>query len=152
MDTVRSRAGPLAVLALVLVVTSGCVGPTLTAHGYRDRVVYTAGQLSSAIATTDLAGRLQLDHKAILALTNVVVSQAESDADDATTALFTRQPPTSDSLALYERVRQPFQDAVDALRAVRIAVRREDREALRAGLAGLAGPAQQVSEIQQAAG
>lgn len=139
-------------LVLTGATTSGCVGPTITGGGYRDKVADTARQLSSAIASADLAGRLELDNKAIFALTDVTVSQAESDADSATTALFSRQPPTPDALELYERVRQPFQDAVDALRAVRIAVRREDRDGLRAAIAGLARPAQDVSTIQQAIG
>ena len=154
MAPVRGRTGrsrfQLLTLALVCAAMSGCVGPTVTEDGYRNKVADTAQQLSSAITSADLAVRLHLDQKTIFALTDVTVSQAESDAESATTALFSRQPPTRDAVALYERVRQPFQDAVDALRAVRIAVRRDDREALRAGLAGLALPARDLDAIQQA--
>ncbi|MFC0531953.1 hypothetical protein [Phytohabitans kaempferiae] len=144
----RSTFRLLAVLALVWAAISGCTGPVVTEAGYREKVASTARQLSSAIASADLAVRLRLDGKAIFAFTDATVSQAESDAESATTALFSRQPPNREAIALYQRVRQPFQDAVDALRAVRIAVRREDRAGMRTGLAGLAGPAQQVAAIQ----
>jgi hypothetical protein len=85
------------------------------------------------------------------ALTDQTVSDAESDADSAATALASRQPPTDSALKLYQRASRPIQDAVDALRALRIAVRRGDSAAIRAALAGLDAPQHGMDDLRTAA-
>jgi hypothetical protein len=140
-----------AVGALVAAVLAGCVGPTVTDAGYRNKVAGTAKQISSAIASARLGVRLDLDGRSAFALTDQTVSDAEADADSAATALASRQPPTDAALRLYQRATGPIQDAVDALRALRIAVRRGERGAIERALSALDGPARDMDELAKAA-
>lgn len=130
---------------------TGCVGPTVTDAGYRNKVADTAKEISSAIASAELAVRLEEDGKAAFALTDQTVSDAESDADSAASALASRQPPTDAALHLYQQSKGPIQDGVDALRALRIAVRRNDTGAIDRALSGLDGPGHELDQLRQAA-
>jgi hypothetical protein len=142
----------LTVLAvLVALGSAACVGPTVTDAGYRNKVADTAKAVSSAIASARLGVQLDLAGRMAFALTDQTVSDAESDAESAASALASRQPPTDGALRLYRQANGPIQDAVDALRTLRIAVRRGEPGAIRSGLDGLDGPARRVDEVQKAA-
>jgi hypothetical protein len=137
--------------ALTVLLLTGCVGPTVTDAGYRNKVADTAREISSSIASARLAVRLDLDGRMAFALTDQTVSDAESDADSAATALASRQPPTDSALRLYQRASRPIQDAVDALRTLRLAVRRGDPTAMRAALSGLDAPGHGMDDLRTAA-
>jgi hypothetical protein len=130
---------------------SGCVGPTVTDDGYRNKVAGTARQISSALASAKLAVGLELDGKMALALTDQTVSDAESDADSAQASLESRQPPGDAVLTLHEQAKEPIQRAVDALQRLRIAVRRARRSAIGDAWRGLDQPAQAMDQLEQAA-
>ena len=148
---VGRRCCAVVVGVALTVLLAGCVGPTVTDAGYRNKVGDTARQISSSIAAARLAVQLDLDGRMAFALTDQTVSDAESDADSAATALASRQPPTDSALKLYQRASRPIQDAVDALRALRIAVRRGDSAAIRAALAGLDAPQHGMDDLRTAA-
>jgi hypothetical protein len=137
-------------LSATVLLVCGCVGPTVTDDGYRNKVVATARQISSALASAKLAVGLELDGKMALALTDQTVSDAESDADSAQAALESRQPPSDAALALHARANEPIQQAVDALQGLRIAVRRGQPSAIRDGWQGLDQPARAMDQLQQA--
>lgn len=91
MNGVTRRRGCLATTATALsLLLAGCVGPTVTDAGYRNKVATTAQQISSSIASARLAVQLDLDGRMAFALTDQTVSDAESDADSAATALASR--------------------------------------------------------------
>lgn len=146
-----ARRFPTVVAAALTVLLAGCVGPTVTDAGYRNKVGATAREISSTIASARLAVQLELDGRMAFALTDRTVSDAESDADSAATALASRQPPTDSALRLYQRASQPIQDAVNALRTLRVAVRRGDTTAIRTALAGLDAPQHRMDELRTAA-
>jgi len=145
------RCYPAIVAVALTVLLAGCVGPTVTDAGYRNKVGDTARQISSSIASARLAVQLDLDGRMAFALTDQTVSDAESDADSAATALASRQPPTDSALKLYQRASRPIQEAVDALRALRIAVRRGDTAPIRAALAGLDASQHGMDDLRTAA-
>lgn len=140
-----------AVLAGCLGLT-GCVGPTVTDASYSTMVAATAEQISSAIASARLAVQLDLNGKAAFQLTDQTVTDAESDADSAAAALLSRQPPDGAALGLYRQTIGPIQSAVDALRTLRIEVRRGDRGAMARALSALDGVARDIDRLRLAAG
>jgi hypothetical protein len=124
----------------------------LTDTGYRNKVADTAREISAAIASARMGTQLDLDGRMAFAWTDQTVSDAEADAESAASALASRQPPTDAALRLYQQASKPIQDAVDALRALRIAVRRGDKAAIRDALSGLDDPADELDNLLQAAG
>jgi hypothetical protein len=126
---------------------SACVGPTVTAAGYRNKVTDTARTVGAAVASATYAAQLELRGRLAFAVADTVVSGAEEDAGSAQQALDSRQPPNQEAIALGERARPPIQDAVDGLRELRIAVRRDDRAAIQQALAKLAGPARALEAL-----
>lgn len=143
--------GRIAITGAVLVGClglTGCVGPTVTDASYGTMVAATARQISSVIASARLAARLDLDGKAAFQLTDQTVSDAESDADSASGALLSRQPPTGTALSLYQEATGPIQRAADALRTLRIAVRRGDRPAMEQALSELDSAAGGIDQLR----
>jgi hypothetical protein len=134
-------------LPLLALLLAGCVGPTVTAEGYRNKVRDTARTVAGAVASATYAAELDLGGRLTLAVADTVVSDAEEDAGSAQTALDSRQPPDAQAIALGQRARQPIQDAVDGLRELRIAVRRGDRAAIRKALDELAGPSRELEAL-----
>lgn len=107
---------------LFAVVLAGCAAPTLSYSTYRYEVAQTASQVGSALSSARIAATLDLQGKMALSVTDTVVSNAESDADSAQETLETRQPPDDRSQRLYGRASTTIEDAVDAVRALRMAV------------------------------
>jgi hypothetical protein len=134
-------------LALLALLLAGCVGPTVTAEGYRNKVTDTARTVAAAVASGRYAAELDLRGRLALSVADTVVSDAEEDASSAQTALDSRQPPNAQAIALGERARGPIQDAVDGLRELRIAVRRGDRAAIERALSALERPARDLEAL-----
>lgn len=106
-------------LAAVLV---ACAAPTLSYSTYRYEVAETARQVSSALGSARIAAMLDLRGGMALSVTDTVVSDAESDADSAQETFETRQPPDNRSELLHQRASTAVSNAVDEVRALRIAV------------------------------
>lgn len=137
-------------MLLSAVAAGGCAGPTVTDGGYRAKTAGMLRDISSSLATAKLAVGLDLKGRTALALTDESVSQAESDASSSESSWETRQPPSDAMLALHDRISGPVQDAVSALRKLRIAVRRGDSGAIRTALHGLDKPAADIDRLSQA--
>jgi hypothetical protein len=142
---------PLAA-ALLATCATGCATPVVTEAGYRHKIVNTAKEISSAIASARLGVQLSLAGRMVFAWTDQTVSDAEVDADSAASVFASRQPPTNTALRLYHQAETPIQDGVDALRSLRIAVRRQDQSALRQALSNLDGPSRELADLQKALG
>ncbi len=140
----------LCALLVSAAAAGGCAGPTVTDGGYRAKTAGMLGDISSSLATAQLAVGLDLKGRMALALTDESVSQAESDASSSESSWETRQPPSDAMLALHDRISGPAQDAVSALRKLRIAVRRGDPDAIRTALDGLDEPAAVIDRLSRA--
>jgi hypothetical protein len=143
----RRSAPALLVPLLAGCLLAGCVGPTVTAKGYRDKVTETARTVVSAVVSATYAAQLDLRGRLTFAVADTVVSEAEQDARSARGALDSRQPPDEQAMQLGERARRPIEDAVDGLRQLRIAMRRGDRAGIQQALSGLAGPARELEAL-----
>lgn len=139
-------------LSLLLTVTlAGCAAPTLSYSTYRYEVAQTARQVNSAIASARVATMLDLQGKMTLSVTETVVSNAESDADSAQETLETRQPPDNRSIRLHERASTTISDAVDEVRALRIAVRAGNTGNMRSLLKSLHTQHGKLRQLQKVA-
>lgn len=131
----RARAGrqrlpgwaryALVALAATLI-TAGCETPSFSYADYRGKVHQTATAMISAVATGQLAAGQLLAGRSTGPFADAVVTDAEKDAGSIQTALDSRQPPDSRSIALKNQVDQAVQSAVTGLGDLRIAVRRGD--------------------------
>lgn len=127
----------LAALSAVPIV-AGCAAPSTGYGDYRGKVHETAVAMISAVATGQLAAGLLVAGKSTGAFADATVTDAEKDADSIQTALDSRQPPDSRSLALKNQADQAVQSAVTGLADLRIAVRRNDMKGIREAQAELA--------------
>ena len=127
----------LAALSAVPIV-AGCAAPSTGYGDYRGKVHETAVAMISAVATGQLAAGLLVAGKSTGAFADATVTDAEKDADSIQTALDSRQPPDSRSLALKNQADQAVQSAVSGLADLRIAVRRNDMKGIREAQAELA--------------
>jgi hypothetical protein len=142
------RALRVAVVAgAMLFVVAGCVAPAVTDGGYRAKTAGTLDVVSSSLATAKLTVDLELQGRTAFALTDELVSQAESDASSAQTSWLSRQPPSDAALALHDRVKPVVQDAVEALQQLRIAVRRGDDDDIRRSWQALDHPIDEVHRL-----
>ena len=142
----------MTVATVVALYAAGCATPVVTEAGYRHKVTSTAKEISSAIASAQLGVRLHLDGRMAFAWTDQTVSDAELDADSAASAFASRQPPNNTALHLYQQAEKPIQDGVDALRSMRIAVRRGGMDEVKQALSNLDGPSRELSDLQKAMG
>jgi hypothetical protein len=145
---VPARVGVGAAVALVAVL-AGCAGPAVTDDGYRNKAGDTVQTVQSAVASAQLAGGLELAGRSGFAVTDAVVSGAESDASSAQDALASRQPPDAGSRQLYSKIQKALRDGVDGLRDLRIAVRDGDRDGMRGALKELGTAAGELAQAEK---
>lgn len=119
-----------AVLALVVLVATGCAGPTTTDRALRKQAVLSSEAAASELGTLELAMRSQLAGRACWAFTDVTVTASEEAASTIEETFTSRQPPRS-SGPLYRRTGDLLGEAADLTTDVRIAVRRHDEPELR---------------------
>jgi hypothetical protein len=136
-----------AVLATTAVFATACAEPSGSFGDYRSKVHETATDVVSAVATAQLTADLFLHHRATQAFTDVVVTNAEKDANSDESTLDSRQPPDQRSDALKNKVDDILQQATSALTDLRVAVRRNDRGGIRSALEQLAKPLQQLQGL-----
>jgi hypothetical protein len=126
----RLIACTLAAFSATLIVT-GCAEPSDSYGDYRSKVHQTAVAMISAVATAQLAAGELVAGRSTGAFADAVVTDAEKDAGSIQTALDSRQPPDSASIALKNQADQAVQSAVTGLADLRIAVRRDDVNGIR---------------------
>lgn len=112
--------------ALVLLLVTGCVAPRPDATAYAERARRSASSVASSVATALLGVRAWEQGRAARPYLSVLVGDAEADASAVQATFDSSQPPSSSADQLKARYDTALGDAVDALAALRIAVRRGD--------------------------
>jgi hypothetical protein len=125
-------------ICLALCVATACVGPARTDRVYEGKAVDTAKAVLSAVETARLAASTA-PANATGQYLSVALREAEKEADAASGAFDSIQPPSDRSEKLHDDLAPVFRDAVDGLRGLRIAVRRSQLAVLRDLAARLAG-------------
>ena len=139
------------VVGLVLCgLVAGCASPAINRAGYRGKVRHSAAAMAGIVASAQLATELDLRGRALANVTDVLVSEAEQDAQSVLTALDSRQPPDDESSALKTVADEPLQRAANELTDLRIAVRRHDEDAERRGLADLSMTLVRLQDLKSA--
>lgn len=136
----------LAAFVATLIV-AGCAEPSDSYSDYQSKVQQTAIAMISAVATGQLASGQLVTGRSTGAFADAVVTDAEKDAGSIQTALDSRQPPDSRSIALKNQVDQAVQSAVTGLADLRIAVRRDDVNGIRNARAELAKAQKQLERF-----
>jgi hypothetical protein len=147
INTRMKRVIGLVVLCGVL---AACASPAINEAGYRGKVGHSAASMASIVASAQLAADLGLRGRTIATVTDTIVSQDEQEAQSVLTALDSRQPPDTASIALKKKADEPMQNAANELTDLRIAVRRSDADAERRALADLSKTLAQLKNLQAA--
>jgi hypothetical protein len=113
-----------------LFVAVACVGPARTDRVYEGKAVDTAKAVRSAVETARLAGAAAGSGKATGQYASVILGETEADADAASGAFDSIQPPSVRSEALHDRLAEVIRSAIDRLREMRIAARRAQLDRL----------------------
>jgi hypothetical protein len=129
------------------VIVAGCAEPSGSYSDYRDKVHQTAVAMISAVATAQLAAGLLVAGRSTGVFADAVVTDAEKDAGSIQTALDSRQPPDSRSIALRNQADQAVQSAVTGLADLRITVRRDDVNGIRNARGELAKALKQLERF-----
>ena len=145
----REAAGvSLTLILLLSFLLSSCAAPTTSSGSYRDKAQLSAQTMASIVSSADLAASLQLQGRSLSSVTNINVSDAESDADSVVSTFDSRQPPDAESTKLMQKVDTPLQAASSGLTQLRIAVRSRNATAMRRAIRSLSGPLKQLSRLQ----
>jgi hypothetical protein len=134
MSTARALAG--AVLAALL--ATACVGPSRTDDDYRAKASNTAEAVASSVGTARLAIRAADERKAFGPYLSRLLAEAEEDALAAQQSFDSVQPPSEQADHLHDDLDELITTALDALRELRITVRRGDYGHLGENAAALA--------------
>lgn len=138
-----------AVMLVCAAAAAGCAEPSGSLSDFRAKVVQSAKEAQSAVASSQLIGRAVLAGKATGGYADTVATDAENDVDSVVTALDTRQPPDQESTRLRDRFDKVLQDAVQAAEDLRIAIRHDDRAAIQQGLSEAATSIKQLQGYGQ---
>jgi hypothetical protein len=113
---------------------AGCAESSGSVGDFHAKVMQSAKQAQSAVASSQLIGQAVLDGKTTGAYADTVATDAENDVDSVQTALDTRQPADTASIKLRDQFDTVLQDAVTAAEDLRIAIRRGDRRSIHDGI------------------
>ena len=114
----------VAAAALVLSLTTACVGPSRSDGDFELKAASTAKAVASALATARLVADAAGDGKATGNLASVTIGEAEADASAAEATFASYQPPSARSDALRTDLDELLGQAIDGITALRISVRR----------------------------
>lgn len=112
-----------AALAALLLATA-CVGPSRTDADYRAKAANTAEAIASAVESARFGVDALKRGNVPAAYLSRLVAEAEEDALAAQQSFDVVQPPSDHADAIHDALDEIVADALDSLRAVRIAVRR----------------------------
>ena len=138
-----------AVTALLVLATSGCVGPSRTDHDFELKAANTAETVASALATARLAADGAGDGKLTANYVSVVLDEAESDASAAQSTFASYQPPSDAADNLRNNVDDLASNAVDGITAMRITARRGQLDQLPKLAAQLDPVATALEQVQE---
>ncbi|MFE9244985.1 hypothetical protein [Nocardiopsis sp. NPDC006938] len=133
---------------LVLVLVSGCTGPTPTESLYRDAAEQTVTALLSAVGTGIMLSEIHRRDMAFSPYTETTVEDAEDAARSVNDTFGTRQPPTPRARSLRSELAPLCDSAVNALSDLRIALREDDGAAVRTAERSLRSVAVDLTELQ----
>jgi hypothetical protein len=120
----RIRAGFATIVTGV--VLGGCASPAWSDASYRGKAHRSANEMSSAVASAQIATRLFLDGRLTSPAADTTVSDAERDAQGVLSAFETRQPPVHASRQVFQSVDPVLQQAAGSLTDLRMALRADD--------------------------
>ena len=142
----------LTAIAVVIVVATGCVGPSRTEDDFARKAANTAEAAESAVNTARLAVRTAARDRAFGPFLSVTLRNAEEDADAAQQSFDAVQPPSDAADQLRAALDQLLDDAAATLTDLRIAVRRGELDKLTTIASPLDGLAQHLADFQVAHG
>ncbi|MBW8486857.1 hypothetical protein [Actinomadura parmotrematis] len=143
------RAGTAVVAAAVLAASGGCASSSRSDGDWRRKTAETAEAAASAVRTAEIGVRAAKGGKATGPYLSVLFNDADKDLNEVQSGYLSRQPPSVGADNLRARVSDLLDEAVDALDALRIAVRRGQIGKLAEigkGLPALAGQLEAVQE------
>jgi hypothetical protein len=141
------RIRALLAMALIAVALSGCASPAWSGASYHGKAIRSAKDMSSAVATAQIAAKQYLDGRLTSQAADTIVSDAEQDAQGVLSAFGTRQPPDDASRKLFEAVDPVLQQAANDLTDLRIALRADDQEGISKALDELAAVSPKVQRL-----
>ena len=112
------------VAGVALLALTACVGPSRSDADYKAKAANTAEAIASSVNTVRLGIDALRADRVQAAYLSRLVAEAEEDALAAQQAFDAVQPPSGTADDVHQRLQEIEQDALDALRAVRVAVRR----------------------------
>jgi hypothetical protein len=159
----ESRRGPhtagvvISIVVVVLLLTLLAarmvphpVGPARTYGKYHGKAVSTAQSALSDVQTAALVARANRDGNTFGPYTSVVISDAEESTSGVQGTFDSIQPPDTRADALQQRLDGLLSDALEHVRAARVAVRRGDRTALTDLVAALETDAHALEDFTEA--
>jgi hypothetical protein len=126
----NERALHRALVIVLLCSTVACAGPSTTRSDYRDKAAQTAQSMRSLLATASLAIEGARAGRQTSPFTNVILTEAETDARAVQASFATRQPPVTGQDDLRADLDRLLTQATAALGDARIAARRSDTGAM----------------------
>jgi ABC-type amino acid transport substrate-binding protein len=119
------------VAGVALLALTACVGPSRSDADYKAKAANTAEAIASSVNTVRVGIDALRANRVQAAYLSRLVAEAEEDALSAQQAFDSVQPPSGTADDVHDRLQTIEQDALDALHAVRVAVRRgHDAEAI----------------------
>jgi hypothetical protein len=110
-----------------LVLAAGCtrvMGPARTAADYEAKAASTADAVLSAVRTAQIAADASSDGRTFAPYSAVALADAEADAEGASAAFASVQPPGRSSDALRDELTALTDEATSTLATLRITARR----------------------------
>jgi hypothetical protein len=133
----RTLPGVVTIVGLVVLATLLAtrmvphpVGPARTFGKYNGKAVSTAESAVSNVRTVALVARARRDGNVFGPYTSVVISDAEEGVSGVQGTFDSIQPPDARADQLQKELDDLLSDAVDQVRAARVAARRSDSRAL----------------------
>lgn len=143
------RLRPLAVASAAILLLAGCASPSPTMSDYQTKTRTTASAVAG-IAAVARTGAQQWQHGRLTkAYADTLITEAEDDAGSIIATYDSRQPPTSDAIALKNKIDKPLQDVSNALTDLRIALRRGDHQGVTNAVRSLVAPHKKLSGMEQ---
>jgi hypothetical protein len=134
---------------LVVLLGSGCVGPSRTDRDFELKAANTAKAVASALETARLAADGAGAGKVSANYVSVIVGEAEADATSAQSTFASYQPPSAAADKLRNDVDDVLSNAVDGLVALRITARRGQLDRLPRISEQLAPVSTALEQLQQ---
>lgn len=148
MIAVWRKAACAAALGSCLLLAA-CAAPVPDDGAYRHAALQTSIAMVSDLASGQLAAQIGLRGNSFSPFTDGNVTDAEDDADSASSTFTSRQPPDARSDALREKILQALSDGTSALTDLRVAVRMGDQAQVRKALAEVGKSLKTFGSLQQ---